>query len=276
MKWFNFSRQQLVRLVVTLVFLVAAMGALYALWLHYEYDPWTRDARIKADVVQVAPDVSGQVVRVLVKDNQTVRQGDILFEIDRERFELALRQAQATEEAARVTLAQAKREARRNVRLGSLVAREVREQGHSRVDQARADLAMAIVARDKARLDFRRSRVLATVNGHITNLNVHVGTYVTASNPALAVIDSDSLYVEGYFEETKLPQIKPGDPVSISLMGEEEKLTGRVQSVAIGIFDRERSTGTNLLQNINPTLNWVRLVQRIPVRVSLDAVPPHI
>ena len=273
---FEYSRPQAVRFLVTAAVVLVAVFLGWRLFLFYEYDPWTRDGRVKADVVQIAPDVTGQVVSVNVVDNQPVKKGDVLFEIDRERFVLALRQAEARVKAAQVALAQAKREDRRNRSLGNLVAHEIREQGRARVDQLEADLALAIVARDTAKLDLERSRVAATVNGYVTNLNIQVGTYVTASHPVIALIDSDSLYVEGYFEETKLAAIHPGDLATISLMGEDEKLNGRVQSVASGIFDRERSTGANLLQNINPSLNWVRLVQRIPVRIAFESVPAHI
>lgn len=273
---FEFSRPQAIRFLVTAAVIFVAILLGWRLFIHYEYDPWTRDGRVKADVIQIAPDVTGQVVSVNVTDNQPVRKGDVLFEIDRERFVLALRQAEARVKAAQVTLAQARREDKRNRSLGNLVAYEIREQGRAKVEQAEADLALSQVARDTAKLDLTRSRVVATVNGHVTNLNIQVGTYVTASRPVVALIDSDSLYVEGYFEETKLSAIWPGDKATISLMGVDEKLSGRVQSVAGGIFDRERSTGANLLQNINPALNWVRLVQRIPVRIAFESLPAHI
>ncbi len=273
---FEYSRPQAIRFFVTIGVVLIAAFLGWRLFVHYEYDPWTRDGRVKADVVQIAPDVTGQVIKVHVKDNQAVKKGDVLFEIDRDRFELALRQAEARVLTAQVTLAQAKREDKRNRALKELVSHELREQGRAKVEQADADLAMAIILRDTAKLDLQRSRVVATVNGYVTNLNVQVGTYVSASHPVIALIDSDSLYVEGYFEETKLANIRPGDAATISLMGEEEKLNGHVQSVASGIFDRERSTGNNLLQNINPTLNWVRLVQRIPVRVAIDDLPKHV
>lgn len=273
---FEFSRPQAIRFLVTAAVVLIAVFLGWRLFLFYEYDPWTRDGRVKADVVQIAPDVTGQVVSVNVVDNQPVKKGDVLFEIDRERFVLALRQAEARVKAAQVALAQAKREDKRNRSLGNLVAHEIREQGRARVEQLEADLALAQVARDTARLDLARSRVAATVNGYVTNLDIQVGTYVTASRPVIALIDADSLYVEGYFEETKLSAIHPGDRATIALVGEDEELTGRVQSVASGIFDRERSTGANLLQNINPSLNWVRLVQRIPVRIAFESRPAHI
>jgi multidrug resistance efflux pump len=269
----KFSPQAFTRVGITVL---AAAGAIYAgwqLWRHYEIEPWTRDGRVKAYVVQVAPDVTGQVTKVYVHDNQQVKEGDVLFEVDRARFELALRQAEAAEEAAQVALNQAQREARRNVQLGDLVAQEMREQGQSRVEQARAALAQAVVNRDTARLNLERTRVVSVVSGSVTNLDLRTGAYVSASHPVMALVDRASFYVEGYFEETKLAAIHLGDPVVVSLMGAKQQLTGHVESFAEGISDRDRTIGTNMLPNINPTFNWVRLAQRIPVRVALDPVP---
>lgn len=264
------------RYLVTLAVVLAALFIGWRLWIHYENDPWTRDGRIKADVVQVAPDVSGQVTKINVIDNQTVNVGDVLFEIDTARFELALRQAKAAEESARATLAQAIREAKRNRELKDLVATEVTEQGQSRVEEAQAALLEAIVNRDKAQLDLDRTKVVAAVDGIVTNLNLRVGSYVTVSTPVMALVDRNSYYAEGYFEETKLPNIAEGNRATVRLMSDDEVLEGHVHSISRGIEDRERTTGGKLMQNINPAFNWVRLVQRIPVRVELDKIPDNI
>lgn len=261
------------RVTVTLLTVAAAAVAGWYLWQYYEVEPWTRDGRVKANLIQLAPDVSGQVTRIYVRDNQQVRAGDVLFEIDQARFELALRQATAAEQAQRIALAQAVKEARRNKQLNELVAQEVREQGDARVDQMQAALAQTIVAHDTAKLNLDRSRVVAPADGYITNLDLQPGTYVTAGHPVVVLLDLDSFYVEGYFEETKLPSIHIGDRAEIRLMGEKQTLNGHVDSFAGGIVDRDRSTGNNLLPNINPTFNWVRLAQRIPVRIALDQVP---
>lgn len=259
--------------------LLATAGAVYAgaqLWRYYEVDPWTRDGRVKAYVVQVAPDVTGPVTKVYVHDNQVVKAGEPLFEIDRARFELALRQAEATVQAAQAALAQAQRENKRNTQLDDLVSQETREQGQTRTDQARAALAQAEVNRDTARLNLERTRVVSSVEGFVTNLDLRVGGYATASRPVMAVVDRKSFYVEGYFEETKLPRVHLGDPVRVTLMGSHETISGHIESFAEGIADRDRTTGANLLPNVNPTFNWVRLAQRIPVRVALDAVPANV
>ena len=264
------------RYLITLLVVLAALFIGWRLWIHYENDPWTRDGRIKADVVQVAPDVTGQVVKINVIDNQKVNVGDVLFEIDPARFELALRQAKAAEEAAKVTLAQAIREANRNRELKDLVATEVTEQGQSRVEEARAALLQAIVNRDKAQLDLDRTKVLAAVDGIVTNLDLRTGSYVTASHPVMALVDRNSYYAEGYFEETKLPNIAEGNRATIKLMSNDEVLEGHVHSISRGIEDRERTKGGRLLQNINPAFNWVRLVQRIPVRIEFDKLPEDV
>ena len=153
---------------------VVTAGAVYAgwqMWRHYEVEPWTRDGRVKAYVVQVAPDVTGQVTKVYVHDNQQVKAGEPLFDIDRARFELALRQSEAQVTAAQAALAQALRENQRNTQLDDLVSQETREQGQTRTDQARAALAQAIVNRDTAKLNLERTRVVSSVNGIVTNLD---------------------------------------------------------------------------------------------------------
>jgi multidrug resistance efflux pump len=259
--------------------LLVTAGAVYAgwqLWRQYEVDPWTRDGRVKAYVVQVAPDVTGQVTKVYVHDNQRVAQGAPLFEIDRARFELALRQAEAQVAAAQAALAQAQRENQRNTQLDDLVSAETREQGQTRTDQAKAALAQAIVNRDTAKLNLERSHVVSAVDGIVTNLDLREGAYATAAHPVMALVDRNTFYVEGYFEETKLPNIQVGDKVEVTLMGARPPITGHVESFAEGITDRDRSTGQNMLPNVNPTFNWVRLAQRIPVRIAIDQVPASV
>jgi len=261
------------RVGITLLATAAALYVGVQLWQHYEVEPWTRDGRLKAYVVQVAPDVTGQVTKVYVHDNEQVKAGDPLFDLDRARFELALRQSEAQVTAAQAALGQTARENKRNTELDDLVSAETREQGQTRGDQARAALAQAIVNRDLATLNLARTRVTAAVNGAVTNLELREGSYATAARPVMALVDSGSFYVEGYFEETKLPGIALGDRVDITLMGARDTIHGRVESVATGIADRDRSMGANMLPNVNPTFNWVRLAQRVPVRIALDPVP---
>ncbi|SEK93877.1 RND family efflux transporter, MFP subunit [Roseateles sp. YR242] len=265
--------RRLASFVVTVLVVLAALWAALRLWDRYELSPWTRDGRVRADVVQIAPDVSGLVTAVPVRDNQTVAAGTLLFEVDRARYELALRQAQAQLSAQKVALAQARREADRNVGLGNLVSQELREQTRSRAEQARAAVAQAEVAVDAAKLNLDRALVRAPSAGTITNFDLRQGAYAAAGHPVLALVDAQSLYVEGYFEETKLARIHVGDAVQVMPMGASQPLTGHVESFAAGIADRDRSTSTNLLPSVNPSFNWVRLPQRVPVRVKLDPLP---
>ncbi|WP_421989547.1 efflux RND transporter periplasmic adaptor subunit [Roseococcus sp.] len=243
------------------------------MWDHYVDEPWTRDARVRADVVSIAPDVSGLVSDILVQDNAPVHRGDVLFRIDRERFEIALRQSEAALAGRRATLAQAQRDLSRYEAIREVVSRQSAEQAHTAVAQAEAALAQATADRMLAQLNLTRSEVRAAVNGTVANLTLRPGDYVPAGKAVLALVDTDSLRVEGYFEETKVPRIHIGDPVAIQLMGQSSMLSGHVHSMAAAIEDRERTAGTGLLANINPTFTWVRLAQRIPVRIALDRVP---
>lgn len=264
---------QLLRVLLTLGVVALAAWAALRLWDHYELAPWTRDGRVRANVVQVAPDVTGLVSAVRVQDNQPVQAGDVLFEIDPARFSLAVQQARAGVQSARVSLAQARREDARNASLSDLVPREAREQSGARVEAAVAAVARAEVDLHTAELNLQRATVRAPVDGWVTNLDLRTGAYAAAGRAAMAIVDRGSFYVEGYFEETKLARIHPGDTVRVTPMGSRQPLPGTVQSIAAGIADRDRSTGANLLPSVNPTFNWVRLAQRVPVRVQLDAPP---
>jgi RND family efflux transporter MFP subunit len=257
----------------TMVLVAIAVAVAFWLWRRYETDPWTRDGRIRADVVRVTADVPGLITEVAVRDNQSVKPGDLLFVVDRPRFTLLLAQSDAAIVSARATLAQNRREAQRDLVLGDLVAGEVHEQNVARVATAAAALAQLQAARASSALNLARTGVRATVHGTVTNLDLHPGDYVATGQQAMALVDTDSLRVEGYFEETKLAGIRIGDKAIVHLMGEQATLTGRVESIAAGINDNQRSTTGNLLPDINPTFSWVRLAQRIPVRIKLDPVP---
>jgi multidrug resistance efflux pump len=263
----------LLRRLITLAVVAVAMFALRSLWTHSEHAPWTRDGRVRADVVSIAPDVPGFVVKVAVHDNQVVSKGDALFEIDRARYEIALQQALATVARQRASLAEAGREAHRNDSLGEVVSSEVREQSRARMQEATAELQRGLADLAAARLNLQRTLIVAPVNGIVTNLELRPGNYLTAGRQGLALLDSDSLHVDGYFEETKLPLLHEGDRVSVRLMGESQFLYGSVQSIAPAIFDRERTPTGDLVANINPTFSWVRLAQRVPVRIKLDPGP---
>jgi RND family efflux transporter MFP subunit len=262
------------RPLVTLITVAIALAVGYALWDYYINAPWTRDGKVRADVVAVAPDVSGLVTEVLVHDNQHVRKGDVLFRIDPDRFDLALRQAEAIVAGKQASLEQAQSDYQRYDKLSdNAVSQQRLELAKAVSDEAKAAYDQAVADRDLAKLNRVRAEVRASVNGLITNMDLQPGAYVSVGHGVTALIDEDTLRVEGYFEETKLPRIHVGDAATIHLVGERQLLSGHVQSIAGGIEDRERSAGSNLLANVNPTFSWVRLAQRIPVRIALDPLP---
>jgi RND family efflux transporter MFP subunit len=262
------------RPLVTLITVAIALAVGYALWDYYINAPWTRDGKVRADVVAVAPDVSGLVTEVLVHDNQHVHKGDVLFRIDPDRFDLALRQAEAIVAGKQASLEQAQSDYQRYDKLSdNAVSQQRLELAKAVSDEAKAAYDQAIADRDLAKLNLVRSEVRASVNGLITNMDLQPGAYVSVGRGVTALIDEDTLRVEGYFEETKLPRIHVGDAATVHLVGERTLLSGHVESIAGGIEDRERSAGSNLLANVNPTFSWVRLAQRIPVRIALDPLP---
>lgn len=264
----------LLRLCVTLAVVAVAGFCGWYLWDYYLDAPWTRDSRVRADIIQVAPDVSGLVTQVNVTDNQIVKAGDVLFVIDRDRYQLAQNQAQASLESRKATLAQSQRDLARVTQLNTIsISVAQREQYQSAVDVAQANVREAEAALDIAKLNLVRTEIHAPVDGYITNLLLRPGDYINSGTAVLALVDRNSFYIAGYFEETKLPRIHIGDRASIRLLGIEPLVEGHVSGIASGIVDHERMTSPNLLANVNPTFNWVRLAQRIPVRIDLDHVP---
>lgn len=269
-------RQNFLRSIVTLLVILATLGGIYALWWRYQVEPITRDGKVRADMVPVAADVSGLVTEIHVKDNQVVKKGDVLFVIDRPRYQLALQQAEANVATQQVALAQAIREDKRNRAMPEVVAAELTEQGTARVGELKAGLGQAIAARNLARFNLGRTLVRAPVSGTVTNMTLQPGVYLTAGKPAFALVYDQSMRVEGYFEETKLPAIRVGDPASVYLMGVADEVEGHVQSIAGGVEDRERAGDDGQLANINPSFTWVRLAQRIPVRITIDKIPRNV
>jgi multidrug resistance efflux pump len=270
--------QAVVRVLLTLVLLVAAGLLSYDMASYYFYSPWTRDARIRADVVTVAPDVSGYVDDIRVRNNQFVHKGDVLFIIDQERYRLALADAEATLSARHAQHLMLLDQYQRRSKLtpGDTVTVENLDIARRQSETAAANYQQAIASRDSAALNLKRTEVRASVNGFITNLNLVKGTYASQGKAVIALIDSDSYRAEAYFEETKIPHIRPGASVEIYLMDGSPPLQGTVLGVARGITDQDNKDGPDLLSSINPTFTWVRLAQRIPVGIHLTHVPPGV
>ncbi|WP_425988633.1 efflux RND transporter periplasmic adaptor subunit [Ensifer sp. R-19] len=260
------------RVAITGVTVILAAFAAWRLWDNYTTSPWTRDARVRADVVSLAPDVSGLVDSVAVDDNAVVRKGDVLFTVDRSRFTIALERADAAVDAAEATRDRTATDLVRTERLlGTATTEKQRDEARESAAKADADYRSAVSQRAAAALDLERAQVQAPHNGVITNLSLHAGDYAVAGKAVMALVDSDTFRVEGYFEETKLPGIRIGAAAEIKLLGRPSPISGHVKSIAAGIEDRERSDTTGSLANINPSYNWVRLAQRVPVIISVDA-----
>ena len=265
------------RVIATLVMLLMAIAAGLHLWNYYMEAPWTRVGRVRSGVSRLATDLSGLVSEVRVQDNQFVKRGELLLTLDRARFVLAVQEAEANLESLRLVMAQKVRDANRANRLNAALAQASREQARADADIATANVHQAEVQLAQARLNLARTQVRAPTNGYVTNLNLHVGDYLNAGSPVLALVNSDAFYVAGYFEETKLKHIRVGDRVRVMLMGADAPLFGRVASIANGIQDRElTSSQDGQLANVNPTFQWVRLAQRIPVRIQLDPLPSQV
>ncbi|WP_095144169.1 HlyD family secretion protein [Pseudomonas sp. Irchel s3b6] len=290
---------KIVAQLVTLVVVGLAVLLGWFAWEHYTRSPWTRDARVRADVVTLSADVSGRIVSLKVQDNQHVEKGQLLLEIDPARYALAVEHVRRSVEVAKATQGQSQaaiisseallkqrqseERRRRELKQGFAISGEEWEKSSTEVAVAQAELlsnqanlslaqanvqlAMAVLT--QAELNLQRTRVMAPISGYVTNLLTREGDYASAGSALLALVDSDSFYVSGYFEETKLPRIEEGSRVRIQLMS-GETFGGVVQSIAFAISDRENLPGSRLLANINPSYTWVKLAQRVPVRIAID------
>ncbi|MFJ4373602.1 efflux RND transporter periplasmic adaptor subunit [Pseudomonas japonica] len=260
-------------LIATLLVLAAAVVIGRQLWINYMTTPWTRDGRVRADIINVAADVPGYVVEVPVKDNQLVKKGDVLLRIDPEHYQVAVRQAEALVASRKATWEMRKVNASRRADMDNLViSKENRDDASNIANSALADYQQAQAQLAAAQLDLKRTEILATVDGYVTNLNVHRGDYARTGEPKMAVVDRDSFWVYGFFEETKLPHVKVGDQAELQMMS-GEVLRGHVESISRGIYDRDNPESRELIADVNPTFNWVRLAQRVPVRIHIDEVP---
>ncbi len=264
---------QALRLALTLTISLAALMIGWSLWDHYMRDPWTRDGRVRANVVNIAPDVAGPVAEIRIKDNQLVHKGDLLIRLDPQRYSLALQQAEAALNARDIEWQLRQQEAGRRAKLGAqVVSSENRENTASLASAAEAAFREAQAALDLAKLNLERTELRAPVDGYVTNFTAEVGDYAGIGKPLVALIDAHSFRVVGYFEETKLPRMREGDPVRIQLMQGGE-LRGSVESLPHGINDHNDTVGRSLLSDVNPSFNWVRLAQRVPVRIKLAEIP---
>jgi multidrug resistance efflux pump len=246
----------------------------WIIWYHYQLAPWTRDGRVRVQVANVAAEINGKIVEIKVRDNQHVKQGDPLFVIFQDDYRFALEQAEAQVEAAPAEMEVQKQNSDRREKLGaSVVSTEDIQTFSSTAVRAHAAYNAAVAARDLAKLNLDRTVIYSPVDGYVTNFAMRIGDYARPGEIKLSIVDEHSFWVSAYFEETKLPRVHEGDSARIKLMGVGPELEGRVDSISRGISDTNTTTGSQNLPAVDPIFTWVRLAQRIPVRIEIEHVP---
>jgi multidrug resistance efflux pump len=267
-------RLRIFPIVITLATIAVAGGLGWSMWDAYMGAPWTRDGTVRAYVVTMAVEVSGYIVELPVTDNQFVHKGDLLMVIDPTNYKIAVSLAEAAVQQAQANAENAEREAKRRQELSNLAATVEEKQtfaSNALATQAQLQQAQANLA--QARVNLERTQIRSPVNGWVTNLLAQLGDYATVGMNEISLVDADSFWVDGYFEETNLEPIQVGDPAEIKLMGYSQIVRGHVGSIARAINVANAQPNGQGLAQVNPIFTWVRLAQRIPVRIHIDQVP---
>ncbi|MEJ4043983.1 HlyD family secretion protein [Erwinia sp. SLM-02] len=258
----------------TLIVFAAALCAAWWLWNYYMQSPWTRDGKVRAELVNVTPQVSGRITQLSVKDNQFVHQGAKLFKLDDAPYRIAVSTAESQLAKAQSELIKAQHEARRRQNLPrNVISAEDLDEASLAVKSMEASEKAAQSQLDDARWELSQTVVYAPVDGWINNLVTREGDYATSGSPLFALVDSHSFYVMGYFEETKLRHIRPGARARLRLYSDDRELSGVVESFGRAIYDQSVETDSGLTPDIKPNVPWVRLAQRVPVRIRLTDPP---
>lgn len=270
-------RDHIVPILATSIAVVAAAAAGWIAWNAYMAAPWTRDGRVRAYLVIMAPDVAGRITEMPIKDNQFVRKGDPVMTIDPTSYAIAVASAKAQVEQSKAEMENRSAMAKRRRALTTLSTSTEELQTHeSQAAAATAAYHKAVADLAKANVDLERTRIVSPVNGWVTNLLWQIGDYASVGEKKVSLVNADSFWVDGYFEETSLKRIHEGDPASIKLMGFDPVLRGHVDSIARGITVDNTQPGSGGLATVNPVFTWVRLAQRLPVRIHIDEVPPGV
>jgi multidrug resistance efflux pump len=268
-------RIRVVPILITLGTVAAAILLAWATWQVYMGSPWTRDGTVRAYVVTMAPEVAGRIVKLPVADDQFVHKGDVLFEIDPADYRIALEQAQAQAKRDGAALDYARENQNRQATLAKegWATTDIYQQTTSTLHQSEGVVALDKAAVAKAQLDLSRTVIRSPVNGYVTNLLAQFGDYASVGQKLISVVDTDSFWVDGYFEETSLGRIHEGDPATVKLMGYRQLARGHIGGVARGINIPNAQPDQAGLASVNPIFTWVRLAQRVPVRIHIDQVP---
>jgi multidrug resistance efflux pump len=271
------STFKLLRYVATGVLVVAALVAARHGWRIYMTSPWTRNGMVRVQVANVAPQISGQIVDVRTYDDQHVYKGDVLYIVEKFDFAVALDNAKATILNREADLAVKKAQNARRAALTTLsTSIEEKQQFDGNAKMAEAALASAKAGLSQAEINLQRTEIRSPVDGYVTNLLMRVGDFARAGTPNLSVIDEHSYWIDAYFEETKLANIHVGDPVEATLLGFQDPIKGKIESITGGISAANAASSTQGLPNVDPIFTWVRLAQRIPVRIRIEQVPPDV
>src|SRR5258707_14216158 len=272
------SHMRVVPILVTLGTVAVAALLAWATWQVYMAAPWTRDGTVRAYVVTMAPEVAGRIVKLPVADDRFVHKGDVLLEIDPADYRIALEQAQAQAErdGAALDYARANQNRQADLAKEGWASTEVYQQTTSTLHQSEGVVALDKAAIAKAQLDLSRTVIRSPVNGYVTNLLVQLGDYASVGQKLISVVDTDSFWVDGYFEETSLGRIHEGDLATVKLLGYRELVRGHVGGVARGINVPNAQPDQAGLASVNPIFTWVRLAQRVPVRIHIDQVPDDV
>ncbi|AQS37921.1 RND family efflux transporter, MFP subunit [Shewanella psychrophila] len=270
--------KKLLIIVLNVLIIGGALFLGYQKYQEYFNNPWTRDGQIRANVIKVAPRVSGPLVQVHIKDNQFVHKGDLLFQIDPSTYEVSLSQAEVGLERAKLSSQGKKIEFDR---LQDIRAKDKGAVSHK--DLIRREIAyeeskLKIKASEEqlkaARMNLAFTKIYASVDGYVSNIDIQVGTQAVMNQPLIALVDSNSFWAFAYFRESELAQIHIGSTAMVTLMAHPEKpIEAKVESIGWGIAPKDGTVGYNLLPNVNPVFQWIRLAQRIPVRITLDELP---
>jgi multidrug resistance efflux pump len=265
-------------LLATVIVFIASVALAYQAWDYYEHAPWTRDGRVRAYTVEIAPEVSGTVAVLNVRDNQFVHKGDLLFEIDPQTYENAITRATGALAQAKAKAGYLDADARRTERLTDLsVSDQAKQDAVGKAQDADASVTELTGALREATLDLQRTKIRASTDGWVTNLQLQVGSFAATGQAAMTLVDAHSFWIEGYFEETQLARIAVGDRAKAVLLGYPgQALTGHISGIGRGITVSDAAAGVQGLPAVNPVFTWVRLAQRIPVRMEIDDVPPGV
>jgi multidrug resistance efflux pump len=264
----------LMRKLATVGIATVAVAAALVTWDQYNAGPWTRDGRVRVQVASVAPEISGKIKELRIVDNQFVHKGDLLYVIDPFDFDLALRTNKAVLEQKMADRNVKDLQSERRRRLSDLASSTEEKQVYEgNALQAKAAVESAQEQVRQAEINLQRTEVRSPVNGIVTNLLLREGDYAHQGATNISIIDTDSYWVDGYFEETKLARLCVGDRAEAKLMGYSAPIIGHIATVTRGVSVSNAAAATQGLPSVDPVYTWVRLAQRVPVRIAIDHVP---